>query len=256
MADPKKPSASNPPDEELDEEREEDEEASEDEGDEGEEEDENEDEEDDEDEDEDEDEEDDEDEDEARATTRSQRPGTTSSSEDWLPDWAPWAVLGTLLVGGLGGGLFLSLDFNPEAAPEAAASAVATTSSRPTANAKDRMRPTPSAAAQGESISASHVLIAYKGSMRADPKITRTKEEAQKRAKEVVKKAKSGSDFGALAAEYSDEPNADKRKGALGSFTRQRMVKPFADAAFQLKPGEISDVVETPFGYHVIKRTQ
>ena len=92
--------------------------------------------------------------------------------------------------------------------------------------------------------------------MRANPAVTRTKEEAEKRAKEVIKKAKAGADFGKLAGEYSDEPNAAQRKGELGSFTRQRMVKPFADAAFQLKPGQISDVVETPFGYHVIKRTQ
>jgi parvulin-like peptidyl-prolyl isomerase len=103
---------------------------------------------------------------------------------------------------------------------------------------------------------ASHVLIQYKGSTRADPKITRTKEEAKKLATEVMAKAKKGQDFAELARKYSDEPGAKDRAGSLGKFTRQTMVKAFSDATFALKPGEISDVVETQFGFHVIKRTE
>lgn len=105
-------------------------------------------------------------------------------------------------------------------------------------------------------MAASHVLIQYKGSMRSSPAITRSKEEAQKLATEVMNKAKKGQDFAALAKQYSDEPGAKDRAGALGSFSRAQMVKPFADAAFALKPGEISSVVETAFGFHVIKRTE
>lgn len=105
-------------------------------------------------------------------------------------------------------------------------------------------------------VAASHVLIQYKGSMRAGPNITRTKDEAKKLALEVRDKARKGQDFAALAKQYSDEPGAKDRAGALGKFTRPQMVKPFADAAFALKPGEISDVVETDFGFHVIKRTE
>jgi peptidyl-prolyl cis-trans isomerase NIMA-interacting 1 len=105
-------------------------------------------------------------------------------------------------------------------------------------------------------VAASHVLIQYKGSARAGENVTRTKEEAQKLATDVMNKAKKGQDFAALAKQYSDEPGAKDRAGALGKFTRQTMVKPFADAAFALKPGEISTVVETPFGFHVIKRTE
>lgn len=106
------------------------------------------------------------------------------------------------------------------------------------------------------SVGASHVLIQYKGSTRADPKVTRSKEEAKKLASEIMAKAKKGQDFAGLARQYSDEPGAKDRAGSLGKFPRQAMVKPFADAAFALKPGEISDVVETQFGFHVIKRTE
>jgi hypothetical protein len=130
----------------------------------------------------------------------------------------------------------------PAAAPEAAAPA-----------------PTPAPApapAPEQSIGASHVLIQYKGSMRAAPTITRSKEDAKKLATEVMNKAKKGQDFATLAKQYSDEPGAKDRAGALGKFTKGQMVKPFADAAFALKPGEISAVVETDFGFHVIKRTE
>lgn len=105
-------------------------------------------------------------------------------------------------------------------------------------------------------VAASHVLIQYKGSMRAGPNVTRSKDEAKKLATEVMNKAKKGEDFAALAKQYSDEPGAKDRAGALGKFTKPQMVKPFADAAFALKPGEISNLVETDFGFHVIKRTE
>lgn len=117
--------------------------------------------------------------------------------------------------------------------------------------------PTPTAApAPEQTIAASHVLIQYKGSMRAAPTITRSKDEAKKLATEVMNKAKKGQDFVALAKQYSDEPGAKDRAGNLGKFSKGQMVKPFADAAFALKPGEISNVVETDFGFHVIKRTE
>jgi len=96
----------------------------------------------------------------------------------------------------------------------------------------------------------------YKGSKRAPETITRTKEEAMARALEGLAKLKKGEDFAKVVAEYSDEPGAGARGGALGSFTPDRMVKPFADAAFALKVGQVSGLVETDFGYHVIKRTK
>ena len=105
-------------------------------------------------------------------------------------------------------------------------------------------------------VAASHVLIQYKGSMRAAPTITRSKDEAKKLATDVMNRAKKGQDFAGLAKQFSDEPGAKERAGSLGKFTKPQMVKPFADAAFALKPGEISEVVETDFGFHVIKRTE
>jgi hypothetical protein len=115
--------------------------------------------------------------------------------------------------------------------------------------------PEPPRAADPQSISASHILIAYRGAMRANPQLTRSKSEAKARAEELLGRLRRGAiDFQAAAAQYSDEPGAAERKGALGSFTRERMVKPFGDAAFELAPGEISDVVETAFGFHIIWR--
>jgi parvulin-like peptidyl-prolyl isomerase len=139
----------------------------------------------------------------------------------------------------------------PPAQPEPEPAASAQEAAAPT----PAPPPTPPAAAE-QSVSASHVLIQYKGSMRAAPTITRTKEQAKKLATEVMNKAKKGQDFAALAKQYSDEPGAKDRAGALGKFTKGQMVKPFADAAFAMKPGEISNVVETDFGFHVIKRTE
>jgi parvulin-like peptidyl-prolyl isomerase len=109
-------------------------------------------------------------------------------------------------------------------------------------------------AGDNERASASHILIAYQGAMRS--RATRSKDEARKLADQVARQAKSGTDFAKLAVKYSDDPTAKQRGGDLGSFERRRMVKPFADATFSLKPGEISGIVETPFGFHIIKRTK
>lgn len=134
----------------------------------------------------------------------------------------------------------------PPAPPEPTADAPA-----PQAEAAPAPAPAPEA-----TVGASHVLIQYKGSLRAGPNITRSKDEAKKLAAEVLAKAKKGQDFAELAKQYSDEPGAKERAGNLGKFTKPQMVKPFADAAFALKPGDISDLVETDFGFHVIKRTE
>ncbi|GAC1398874.1 MAG: peptidylprolyl isomerase [Pyrinomonadaceae bacterium] len=73
------------------------------------------------------------------------------------------------------------------------------------------------------------------------------------KAEDVLKRAKAGEDFAKLAGEFSDDPGSKVQGGDLGFFGSNRMVPEFEKAAFALKPGEISDIVETKFGYHIIK---
>jgi peptidyl-prolyl cis-trans isomerase C len=102
-------------------------------------------------------------------------------------------------------------------------------------------------------VRASHILISYAGT--SVETATRTKEEAHKLAEDLLARLNKGESFEELAATYSDCPSAEAG-GDLGFFGKGRMVKPFEDAAFGLKPGQVSGIVETQFGYHIIKRTQ
>ena len=102
-------------------------------------------------------------------------------------------------------------------------------------------------------IAAKHILIAYEGSLRADEEVTRSKEEAEIRARQVADEAQNGGDWEVLVEQYTDEGNAPPG-GDLGRFGRGQMVRPFERAAFALEVGEISDPVESPFGYHIILR--
>ena len=102
------------------------------------------------------------------------------------------------------------------------------------------------------SVKASHALIAYKGAQRANPEVTRTKEEAKTLADELLVKAKTaGTDFAAFATENSDGPSATKG-GDLGWFYENQMVPAFNDYVFNNASGSIG-LVETDFGFHIIK---
>lgn len=127
------------------------------------------------------------------------------------------------------------------APPASAAAPPATVAPRP---------PAPPA----ERIVASHVLVAYKGATRAPAGVTRDKAAAKKLAEELLGRLKKNEDFAALAEKLSDDPTAKGRGGRLAPFSRPDMVPKFSDAAFALRPGELSQVVETEFGFHIIKR--
>ena len=104
-----------------------------------------------------------------------------------------------------------------------------------------------------EAVNASHILITYDGALRATKK--RGQKEAKKLAEKILKDLKSGLDFAELARQYSDGPSGPKG-GDLGRFTRGQMVPKFDQVVFSLEPGAVSGVVETQFGYHIIKRIQ
>lgn len=103
---------------------------------------------------------------------------------------------------------------------------------------------------------AKHLLVMYRGSLRSPATIERTKEEARARAVKAQQKAKNGAAFADVVREYSDEPGAAARGGDLGTFKKGAMVPEFQAAVEELAVGQISEVVETGFGYHVILRTQ
>ncbi len=94
---------------------------------------------------------------------------------------------------------------------------------------------------------AQHILIAVPAGA-----TDKEKAAAKTKALDVLKQAQSGGDFAKLAAKYSDDPSNKLEGGDLGTFGRGQMVKPFEDAVFAMKPGQIA-MVETRFGFHVVK---
>jgi peptidyl-prolyl cis-trans isomerase D len=98
-----------------------------------------------------------------------------------------------------------------------------------------------------EQVHARHILL--KVSPDAAPEV---KAQVRKKAEEVLKKVKAGEDFAKLAEKYSEDSSA-AQGGDLGTFPRGKMVPTFEQAAFALEPGQTSDIVESPFGFHIIK---
>ena len=107
-----------------------------------------------------------------------------------------------------------------------------------------------------EEVKASHILISYKGADRADGNISRSKEEAKAEAERIRGLiVNENNDFADMARKHSDGPSKTKG-GDLGKFKFEVMAKEFSEAAFALEVGSISEVVETGFGFHIIKRTE
>ncbi len=103
-----------------------------------------------------------------------------------------------------------------------------------------------------DQINASHILLMYAGSERSSA--TRTKAEAESQIAAIEQQLQGGAEFAALAREHSDCGSA-QAGGDLGSFGRGQMVKSFEDMAFGLDVGNTSGILETPFGFHIIRRT-
>jgi peptidyl-prolyl cis-trans isomerase D len=97
-----------------------------------------------------------------------------------------------------------------------------------------------------EQIRASHVLLKTEGKQEAD---------VRKQAEDVLAKARGGADFAQLATKLSEDEVSAKQGGDLDYFGRGRMVREFEEAAFALQPGQISDIVKTQYGFHIIKLT-
>ena len=108
-----------------------------------------------------------------------------------------------------------------------------------------------------EQVHARHILIAPKGSAAAQPPKAGQKEltdpEAKAKAEEIRTKLLAGGDFALLAKSESADTGSGEAGGDLGSFGHGQMVPEFEQAAFAAKPGEITPVVKTQFGYHIIK---
>jgi peptidyl-prolyl cis-trans isomerase C len=112
----------------------------------------------------------------------------------------------------------------------------------------------PSKFEEPEMVRASHILLTTRdaqGTELSDDK----KAAKRKQIDELLKRARAGEDFAALAKQYSEDPGS-KENGGEYTFPRGKMVAEFEAAAFALKPGEISDVVTTQFGYHIIKLSE
>jgi len=99
-------------------------------------------------------------------------------------------------------------------------------------------------------IRVSHILVDFKNdSGLVDTAAARVKIDS------VLMRLKAGEDFGKLASEYSEDPGSKQNGGDLGFFARRAMVKEFDEAAFKLEVGQISDVVQTNYGFHILKLT-
>jgi len=110
------------------------------------------------------------------------------------------------------------------------------------------------AAAIPERIRASHIVVSWQGCLGADSTLRRTRAEALSRVEGLRTSLQAGEDFAAVAMAASDGPSK-VLGGDLGPFMADAMHPDFSAAAFALEIGQLSDIVETPFGFHIIQRT-
>ncbi len=147
----------------------------------------------------------------------------------------------------------------PAPAPAASAAVSAASPPPPVAPTASAAEPAPmvSALPAREIAGAAQILVAYSGAELASKTVTRTKDAAKKRAAEALAKiTKDKMPFEEAAKKYSDDPGSKDLGGAIGNFEKNAMPEAFSKATFAMKVGDISEVVETPRGFHIIKRTK
>ena len=108
-------------------------------------------------------------------------------------------------------------------------------------------------------IAVRHIVVGHTGAERPLPDITRAKDEARKRAEEALAKVRGGENFEKAVIDFSDDPARAQNKGRLGVIVRGRLLpsfKSFEDAIFALDIDGISEILETPMGFHVVQRIE
>ncbi len=167
--------------------------------------------------------------------------------------WYPWAVRSAAL---LSLALSVACSSSPEKPPDASPGPTSGAPSAEDACLGVAASPRARGATEPESVTVSHVLVKHATSKNPKDGVTRTRGEACLRAAEARDKLRAGAPFEEIVAGYSDEPGAATRGGSIGAVKRADVLAPFADAAFELERAQLSDVVETEFGFHVILRTE
>ena len=113
--------------------------------------------------------------------------------------------------------------------------------------------------AEPETVTCSHILVKHEGSRRPsswrEARITRTRDHARQRTEKLRRWVVEGKATFEQVAQHESDCSSARRGGDLGPFRRGTMMRPFEDAAFRLRVGELSGVVETDSGFHIIKRT-
>ena len=153
--------------------------------------------------------------------------------------------------------LSIILACNPEPTPDAVAVPVEATedSAPPTVAITPKREVQSIAEIPHPRIRARHILLAYTNAKNAADSVTRTKEEALAFATKIRIEIGAGASFDALAKQHSDD-GSGKRGGDLGVFTKGVMNPTFETTTLELEVGELSNVIETPFGFHIIERLE
>lgn len=175
-------------------------------------------------------------------------------------DWAPWIVLMGLLTFGFAGtfGLVpISVSRATSSSPhpnEVVAPRQGTASPEPAAaprpTAANSAKPAP------EAVTVRHVLVQHKRAWRVDHEVMLTVEQAKERADEARRKLLEGVDFYKVLGDYSNSREVVDERGVLPRLKRGDGMPGIGEAAFALKVGGVSEVVQTPFGFHVLQRTE